>query len=315
MIHPTAADSSATRSALSVRPTAVIVGAGVAGLTAAHVLARTHAVTLIEADERVGGHAHTHTVRGTAGPGSELRVDSGFIVHNERTYPTLLRLWGPDTDIVAPKGIVLNAGADTLFVADFGAADVKVFDGTSIGDSAPLFSLTALGAAPWDVAYDDAADRLFVALVNGTVLVYDDLLANQGGVAARTITPTDDQDVKLSVNLHGIEYDAAADLLLLSDVGSAMSNSDGQLFLIGAASTADGNVPVQAQVGGNMTKLGNPVDIAYDGVNLYVAEKINSQVLRYDNFTALTGANNVAESAARMVTNPESVSLFFTLVP
>lgn len=93
MIHPTAADSSATRSALSGRPTAVVVGAGVAGLTAAHVLARTHAVTLIEAEDRVGGHAHTHTVRGTAGQGSELRVDSGFIVHNERTYPTLLRLF------------------------------------------------------------------------------------------------------------------------------------------------------------------------------------------------------------------------------
>ena len=231
------------------------------------------------------------------------------------TDATALRLWGPNTDIVAPKGIVLDASDNTLFVADFGAADVKVFDGTSLADSAPLFTLSALGAAPWDVAYDDAADRLFVALVNGTVLVFDDLLTNQGGVAARTIIPTNDMDMKISVNLHGVEYDAANDLLLLSDVGSAMSNSDGQLFLIGAASTADGNVPVQAQVGGNMTKLGNPVDIAYDGVNLYVAEKINSQVLRYDGFAALTGANNVAESAARMVTNPESVSLFFTLVP
>jgi len=72
------------------RPTAAIIGSGVSGLTAAHVLSRTHAVTLFEADSRVGGHAHTHTVQGATGP---LRVDSGFIVHNERTYPQLLRLF------------------------------------------------------------------------------------------------------------------------------------------------------------------------------------------------------------------------------
>jgi predicted NAD/FAD-binding protein len=72
------------------QPTAAIIGSGVAGLTAAHVLSRTHAVTLFEADTRMGGHAHTHTVPGADGP---LRVDSGFIVHNERTYPQLLRLF------------------------------------------------------------------------------------------------------------------------------------------------------------------------------------------------------------------------------
>jgi hypothetical protein len=227
----------------------------------------------------------------------------------------LARLWGPNASIVAPKGIVLNDAEDTLFVADFGAADVKVFAGAALGDVAPTFTLTDLGAAPWDVAYDDVADRLYVALVNGDVLVYDDALANQGGAADRTITPTDDQATKLSVNLHGIEYDAAADLLLLSDVGSAMVATDGQLFLIADASTADGDVPVLAQVGGDATMLGNPVDIAYDGVNLYVAEKANSLVLRFDNFVALAGPNNIAASASVAVPSVESVALFFTLVP
>ena len=68
-----------------------VVGSGVAGLTAAHVLQRAADVTLFEADDRLGGHAHTHDV---ADPdGRMLRVDTGFIVHNERTYPTLLRLF------------------------------------------------------------------------------------------------------------------------------------------------------------------------------------------------------------------------------
>ncbi|MEW2139489.1 FAD-dependent oxidoreductase [Streptomyces sp. NPDC005409] len=70
---------------------AAVVGAGVAGLTAAYVLASSYEVTLYEADDRLGGHAHTHE---TAGPGGRtVAVDSGFIVHNEHTYPTLLRLF------------------------------------------------------------------------------------------------------------------------------------------------------------------------------------------------------------------------------
>ncbi|WP_246033772.1 NAD(P)/FAD-dependent oxidoreductase [Streptomyces hundungensis] len=67
-----------------------VVGGGVAGLTAAYVLQRACDVTLYEADDRLGGHAHTHDV---ADGGAALRVDSGFIVHNERTYPLLLRLF------------------------------------------------------------------------------------------------------------------------------------------------------------------------------------------------------------------------------
>jgi predicted NAD/FAD-binding protein len=73
------------------RPTAAVLGSGVSGLTAAHILSRTHDVTVFEADDRPGGHAHTHDVTDSAG--IALRIDTGFIVHNERTYPNLLRLF------------------------------------------------------------------------------------------------------------------------------------------------------------------------------------------------------------------------------
>ena len=68
-----------------------VIGSGVAGLTAAYVLNRQDSVTLFEADSRLGGHAHTHDVPQAGGP--VLGIDTGFIVHNERTYPTLLRLF------------------------------------------------------------------------------------------------------------------------------------------------------------------------------------------------------------------------------
>ncbi|HEY3604683.1 MAG TPA: FAD-dependent oxidoreductase [Sporichthyaceae bacterium] len=73
------------------RPRIAVVGAGISGLSAAWVLQRSADVTLYEADDRLGGHAHTHDVARTSG--APLAVDSGFIVHNEKTYPTLLRLF------------------------------------------------------------------------------------------------------------------------------------------------------------------------------------------------------------------------------
>jgi predicted NAD/FAD-binding protein len=75
----------------SDRPTVAVIGSGVSGLTAAYLLDRTHDVTLFEADNRLGGHAHTHDL--TASDGSRHAVDSGFIVHNDRTYPWLRKLF------------------------------------------------------------------------------------------------------------------------------------------------------------------------------------------------------------------------------
>ncbi len=71
-----------------------VVGSGISGLIAAWILSKTNTVTLFENDDRLGGHAHTHTVRTTPESHSETtNVDSGFIVFNERTYPTLIRFF------------------------------------------------------------------------------------------------------------------------------------------------------------------------------------------------------------------------------
>jgi predicted NAD/FAD-binding protein/cyclopropane fatty-acyl-phospholipid synthase-like methyltransferase/DUF1365 family protein len=67
----------------------VVVGSGIAGLAAVRTLAKHGCdVTLVEADDRLGGHART--VETPAGE----RVDVGFMVMNEVTYPNLVRLFG-----------------------------------------------------------------------------------------------------------------------------------------------------------------------------------------------------------------------------
>ena len=75
----------------SGRPQVAVVGAGVAGLTSAYLLQRRYDVTLYEAQDRLGGHAHTHDI--VSGDGRVLALDSGFLVHNTRTYPNLIRLF------------------------------------------------------------------------------------------------------------------------------------------------------------------------------------------------------------------------------
>ena len=68
-----------------------VVGSGVSGLSAAWLLSHRHAVTLYEAQDRIGGHSHT--VEAPAPGGGTLPVDMGFIVYNEPTYPNLTALF------------------------------------------------------------------------------------------------------------------------------------------------------------------------------------------------------------------------------
>jgi uncharacterized protein len=62
-----------------------VIGAGISGLSAAYYLSRRHEVHVFERDSRLGGHTNTVMV-------GSVPVDTGFIVHNERTYPNFCQL-------------------------------------------------------------------------------------------------------------------------------------------------------------------------------------------------------------------------------
>ena len=68
-----------------------IIGSGIAGLTSAYLLNRSHQITLFEAGDWVGGHTHTVDIEVDGRP---YAIDTGFIVFNDWTYPNFIRLLG-----------------------------------------------------------------------------------------------------------------------------------------------------------------------------------------------------------------------------
>ena len=66
-----------------------IIGSGIAGITLAHHLYKTHDITVYEANSHIGGHTHTHDIEID---NKKYSVDTGFIVFNDRTYPEFIQL-------------------------------------------------------------------------------------------------------------------------------------------------------------------------------------------------------------------------------
>jgi hypothetical protein len=225
----------------------------------------------------------------------------------------------------SPKGfdVCRDAGVIITVDNDVAAPAIVVYGINASGDSSPVGStlnLGSIGRRPWDCDYDQPNDRLFVACTDGTCIVYDNFLATKltaNGTNApspdRVITPSSGL-AAVSVNLHGVVYVPGSDQLVLSDVGAITSGAgagdDGQIFVINNASSADGQSTVSAIIGGAATMLGNPVDIVNNGSTLFVAEKANGMILRFDNILNRgDNSGNVAPDAMIAASAPESVSI------
>ena len=103
-----------------------VIGSGVAGLTAAYVISGRDRVTLYEADARLGGHAHTHVVQDPDGPdGSVVSVDSAFLVHNDRTYPTLCRLFNELGVATQKSDMSMSVRCDDIRLEYAGAVGIR----------------------------------------------------------------------------------------------------------------------------------------------------------------------------------------------
>ena len=139
-------------------------------------------------------------------------------------------------------------------------------------------------------------DLFAVADLTGDLVFFKDFMNNASG----TITATKRVTIAGLTRSHGITYSLSDDVMILTDVASATSGTDGGLIIIKNFLTvfnkteSSTTIPLMNQIriyGPNST-LGNPVDVAYDNVTrkIYVAERLNvgGQVLTY-NFPTSSG--------------------------
>ena len=95
------------------------------------------------------------------------------------------------------------------------------------------------------------------------------------------------------VRTHGLNYDASSDMMVLTDIGNAGSATDGGLIVIPnfssvymAAAKGSGMISMddQIRVYGDMTELGNPVDVSISAQKgkIFVAERAQGKFLIFD---------------------------------
>ena len=225
---------------------------------------------------------------------------------------------GSETGLIAPKGLDISSDNGMVFVADVNETTpaVRVFSPCASGNVAPLLTLEAAnGARPWDVDYDPSTDSAYLALTNGTVAVFEEVVRKMES-GQTVITGEDRLIVPASggtafaapTNIHGIDYDSQSDSLVISDVGSAADATDGKLYVISGAGSADGLANVSVNIAGPNSMLGNPVDLMLSNGHVYVAEKSNGMILRFDNILNAS-SGDIDPTFSMMYPAPESVQV------
>ena len=173
-------------------------------------------------------------------------------------------------------------GGNQFFVYDYSPTAItldKVYDA-----DINLWGIHLEGSTMF--AIEDNTNRL---------AVYENFFERPAGA----ISATRSIEIEGIVRTHGITYDAATDVMYLTDVGAASSPTDGTFTVIANFMTAmaDGIVTLSEQiiVAGDATFLGNPVDIAYDSNSdmIFIAERANGGG-RILGFTTPTTSGNIA---------------------
>lgn len=147
-----------------------VVGSGIAGLSAAWLLADQYRVTLFEAGDYFGGHSNTVdvTLEGVTYP-----VDTGFLVHNDLTYPNLVPL-------LAHLGVPVHA-SDMSFGVSIHKPDIE-WAGTNLASvfaqPSNLFRPKFIGMLRDILRFNREAER-YLLEVRSTRVTLGELLARE----------------------------------------------------------------------------------------------------------------------------------------
>lgn len=175
--------------------------------------------------------------------------------------------------ILVQDADVSNGNADKFFIYNVSPTSIS------------LDKVYTVNLALWGIHLD--GNRLYaVQDLSDKLLVFDNFF----GLTAGVITPTQIITIENMVRTHGITYDRRGDIMVLTDVATASSDSDGALTIIKNFTTKASNNLIsnseQIIIEGSNTFLGNPVDVAFDykSNRVYTAERLKDggRVLGFD---------------------------------
>ncbi len=198
-------------------------------------------------------------------------------------------------DFINPREIAVSG--NNVFVAQeenvLNGLNNRIYVYSKSGNSFTLQRTYNVNIRLWGIHAD--GDDLYAVVDNtGDIVKFDNILSNSNG----TITPTKRVSIEGLVRTHGITHSAYDNVMVLTDIGSATSDSDGGLIVINNFESVFENTPNngtialsnQKRIYGPNSTLGNPVDVAYDSATdkIYVAERLNGggKVLTFNMPTA-----------------------------
>lgn len=201
------------------------------------------------------------------------------------------------SDLESPRKIAVNDNivvvADNADVdGDDTTADGRFFIYTKNAGALTLRNTVEVDFAVWGISFKDN-DLLAVVDKTSDLAIFENF-ANTNTTDA-VVTASKTITIEGINRTHGITYDDDNDVLVMTDIGSADSDSDGGFHVITDATakinaTADGEmlaVGEQTRIAGASTLLGNPVDVAYDEETetIFIAEVANGggRVLGFSN--------------------------------
>jgi hypothetical protein len=243
-----------------------------------------------------------------------------------------------------------EAGSASAPLQSISLADLHDEGSTEFGDVWDVVYAPATGSDPNNV--NSADDALFLAMTDGRIVRCDQFLENievgnppvcrrdEGGMqVANSIRPEllscVDPSIDVAdcpINLHGIDYVPRTDSLVVSDVGprtvapaegdpepDVSFDNDGSIYVfhqIGLSlDDVRPNLIIRSAGEVNQSRLGNPVDLVVDGLDIVVAEKANGggAVLRFSQAAQVgfraPAEGGVAPAAVLDVVNPEIIQL------
>ncbi len=224
-----------------------------------------------------------------------------------------------DAALVSGRGVAYDAGNKVLYVASNSDSTIRVYNNApNLTGAVNASKVLKLDGQPWGITFAGGRLMVLIDLTRKEIQLFN----NINSIATGTVTPSNKITVPSAVRLHGLTYDAASDVLLVTEIGQAAApavplppffNEDGGIYIIeGALSkfAANSAVTPNRTIIGSNTMLGNPVDIAFDARTgkklIYIAEKAQKKILVF----RLTDNGNIAPATSTTVTTlPESLHI------